>query len=55
MPIKIGDLEKMLPYGMYLHKKYNSQRFHSVVRLTRTNSYVSRQNILIEQTDKIKD
>jgi hypothetical protein len=33
MAIKIGDVEKMLPYGMYLHKKYNSQKFHSVVRL----------------------
>lgn len=24
MPIKIGDIEKMLPYGMYLHKQYNN-------------------------------
>lgn len=23
MPVKIGDIEKMLPYGMYLHKMYN--------------------------------
>ena len=23
LPIKIGDIEKMLPYGMYLHKMYN--------------------------------
>jgi hypothetical protein len=22
-PIKIGDIEKMLPYGMYLHKMYD--------------------------------
>lgn len=21
-PIKIGDAEKLLPYGVYLHKKY---------------------------------
>jgi hypothetical protein len=55
MPIKIGDLEKMLPYGMYLHKKYNSAKFHSVVRLTETNSYVTRKNLVIEQAEKIKD
>lgn len=22
-PIKLGDVEKMLPYGMYLHKMYD--------------------------------
>jgi len=33
MPIKIGDVEKMLPYGLYLHKQYDHQKFHSVVRL----------------------
>jgi hypothetical protein len=48
MPIKIGDIEKMLPYGMYLHKKYNSAKFHSVVRLQETNSYVTRKNLVIE-------
>ena len=55
MPIKIGDIEKMLPYGMYLHKKYNSAKFHSVVRLQETNSYVTRKNLVIEQAEKIKD
>ena len=39
MPIKIGDIEKMLPYGVYLHKKYNSQKFKSVVKLTPSNKY----------------
>lgn len=24
MSIKIGDVEKLLPYGMYLHKKYDT-------------------------------
>ncbi len=24
MPIKIGDIERMLPYGMYLHKRYDN-------------------------------
>ena len=55
MPVKIGDLEKMLPYGMYLHKKYNSAKFHSVVRLQETNSYVTRRNLVIEQADRIKE
>jgi hypothetical protein len=32
-PVKIGDVEKMLPYGVYLHKKYYPQRFHAVVKL----------------------
>ena len=40
MPIKLGDLERMLPYGMYLHKKYSNQKFHSVVRLQQTNFYI---------------
>ena len=33
LSIKIGDIEKMLPHGMYLHKKYDTMKFHSVVRL----------------------
>ena len=55
MPIKIGDVEKMLPFGMYLHKMYNTQRFHSVVSLTITNTYVGRRNLILEQTDQIKE
>ena len=39
-PIRIGDLEKMLPHGMYLHKKYNSQKFHAIARLKQTNHYI---------------
>ena len=39
-PIKIGDLEKMLPYGMYLHKMYDHQKFSSVVKLDLTNLYL---------------
>ena len=48
MSIKVGDVEKMLPYGMYLHKKYNNQKFHSVVTLTPTNKYVNRRNLIVE-------
>jgi hypothetical protein len=54
MPIKIGDVERMLPYGVYLHKQYDSQLFHSIVRLSITNTYVERKNTIIEQTDQIK-
>ena len=55
LPIKIGDVEKMLPYGMYLHKQYAHQKFHSVVRLQTTNSYVARKNMIIEQAESIKE
>ena len=51
MAIKVGDIEKMLPYGMYLHKQYNNQKFHAVVSLTATNKYVGRRNLIVEQVD----
>ena len=54
MSIKIGDIEKMLPYGMYLHKQYAHQKFHSVVSIGITNKYIGRRNLIIEQTDQIK-
>lgn len=54
-PIKIGDVEKMLPYGMYLHKMYDHQKFHSVVKLNQTNLYVQRKNMVVEQAEQIKD
>jgi hypothetical protein len=53
--IKIGDIEKMLPYGMYLHKQYDTQKFHSVVRVKPSNVYVSRKNALVEQRDLLRD
>ena len=51
MPIKIGDVEKMLPYGMYLHKQYNNMKFHAVVTLGITNKYIGRRNLIVEQSD----
>ena len=48
-PIKIGDVEKMLPYGTYLHKKYDQQRFHAVAKLELTNTYVQKKNLILEQ------
>ena len=44
MSIKIGDIEKLLPHGMFLHKNYQAMRFHSVVKLSETNSYIQRKN-----------
>ena len=55
MSIKIGDVEKMLPYGMYLHQKYDTMRFHSVVRLTTTPSYDKRKTLIQEQNNTIAD
>ena len=55
MPIKIGDIEKMLPYGVYLHKKYEHQKYHSIVTLTETNVYVQRRNQLVEQNEAIRE
>lgn len=47
-PIKIGDIEKMLPYGMYLHKMYDHQKSRSVVKLRETGVYIQRKNQLSE-------
>ena len=54
-PIKIGDIEKMLPYGMYLHKMYDHQKFQSVVKLRSTNVYVQRKNMVVEQAEQINE
>lgn len=40
---------------MYLHKKYDSQRFHSVAKLEATNTYVQKKNLILEQQDQIKE
>jgi hypothetical protein len=55
LPIKIGDVEKTLPSGMFLHRKCMSQRFQSIVKLTETNSYIQRKNQVIEQADLIRE
>jgi len=49
MSIKLGDIEKTLPYGLYLHKQYDHRKFESVVSLTTTNTYVNRKNMIVEQ------
>lgn len=53
--IKIGDLEKMLPHGVYLHKMYDARKTQSVVKLTTTALYLQRKNTLNEQTELIQD
>ena len=55
MSIKVGDIERMLPHGMFLHKSNAKARFHSVVKLTETNMYIQRKNQVIEQADLIRD
>ena len=50
----------MLPYGIYLHKKYHSARFHSVVRLKEAHfmyegSTTTRRNMVIDQAEKIRE
>ena len=51
--VKIGDVEKMLPHGMYLHKKYEHLKFQSIVKLSQSNLYMQRKNALIEQGEAI--
>lgn len=55
MPIKIGDIELQLPNGMFLHKDWEKRRFHSIVKLTETNSYILRKNQIIEQNEQIRE
>lgn len=55
LSIKIGDIEKLLPHGMFLHKSMQKLRFQSIVKLTETNSYIQRKNQVIEQADLIRE
>ena len=55
LSIKIGDIEKMLPPGMFLHKQCQKMRFQSIVKLTETNSYIQRKNQVIEQAELIRE
>ena len=43
-PIKVGDIEKMLPYGLFLHKMYDHQKNRSIVKLRETGVYIQRKN-----------
>jgi ribosomal protein L25 (general stress protein Ctc) len=54
MALKIGDIERTLPDGMFLHKSFQRQRFHTVVKLTETPIYLQRKNQVFEQADLIK-
>lgn len=55
MPIKIGDIEMRLPNGMFLHRDEERRRFHSIVKLIETNSYIQRKNQVIEQDELIRE
>lgn len=52
--IKIGDAEKLLPYGVYLHKKYHAQRFHAICKLTENNAYIKRKNMVLDHQEAIR-
>lgn len=43
--IRIGDLERMLPDGMYLHKKYLHRKHQAIVKFEATKTYKARQTI----------
>jgi hypothetical protein len=53
--IRLGDIEKMLPHGVYLHKMYEHQKSQSVVKLTVSNLYNQRKNMINEQAEAIKE
>lgn len=53
--IKIGDIEKTLPHGVFLHKDWAARKFHTVCKLTETPIYVQRKNAVYEQIDQIKE
>ncbi len=55
LPLKIGDVERMLPYGMYLHKQYDHQKFRAIAKLTETNLYIQRKNTILEQNEQIRE
>jgi len=44
-PIKLGDVEKLLPDGVFLHKKYNHRLHHSVIKLEETKLYKGKMAI----------
>ena len=55
MPIKIGDIEMKLPFGMYLHKSWQRKRFHAICKLTETNAYIARKNALVDHEEAIRE
>ena len=55
MPVKVGDVEMQMPQGMFLHKDFAKLRYHTVCKLTETNSYIQRKNQVIEQAELIRE
>lgn len=43
--IKLGDVEKLLPEGVYFHKKYNHRLHQSVIKLEETKLYKGKMAI----------
>ncbi len=38
-PYKLGDLERDLPEGMFLHRMYNRRRHEPIVKLLKSPAY----------------
>lgn len=53
-PLRIGDITKFLPDGMYLHKKYNHQLFHSIAKMSKTADaqYIEKRNKEIDDEEE---
>lgn len=45
----------MLPYGMFMHKMYDHQKFRSVVKLRETHMYTQRKGQVTEVAEQIKE
>ena len=53
--IKIGDVEKMLPEGVFLHKKYDHRKHQSVINLIETKVYKARMMMQEKKTKEFED
>lgn len=43
--IKLGDVEKLLPEGVYLHKKYLHRKYQAVLKLEATRVFKARRMV----------
>lgn len=52
--IKLGDIEKMLPDGVFLHKKYIHRLHQAVMKLEQTNLYRGRVAMQKKKEDELE-
>lgn len=50
--VQIGDVEKTLPHGVFLHKKYDHQKYHAIMKYDSNKIYKAR---LKGMQDKMKE